>query len=65
MGFIFDFVNKTLQEGNSNNTANKKYKEDIYGLSKEEQKEMKKGHYHPFNFEEDEKEEDDYYYEDD
>ncbi len=65
MGLIFNFINKTLQEGNRTNINNKKYKENVHGLSKEEQKEMKKGHYHPFNFEEEEREEDDFYYEDD
>lgn len=44
----------------------KKEKEiDKYNLTKEEQEEVRKGNYKPWNFEEEEKEEDDYYYEDD
>lgn len=37
---------------------------DFYGLNEQEKEEVRKGHYDPWDFEEDELEESDYYYDD-
>jgi len=44
---------------------NEKDNSSLFGLNDNEKKEVEKGNYNSWNFEEEELEEDDYYYEDD
>lgn len=53
---LFDFMKED---------KNDKKERSIFGLTREEYKEMKRNKLKPFNFEEEDLEEDDYYYEDD
>ena len=58
---LFNFMNE--QQNNNNKYSDKEL--DIYDLEDWQKKEIKKGNYNPWNFEEDDLEEDDYYSEDD
>ena len=57
---LFNFMNE--QQNNNNKYSDKEL--DIYDLEDWQKKEIKKGNYNPWNFEEDDLEEDDYYSED-
>lgn len=59
---LFSFMNK---QQNNNNSEYTDKELDNYGLEDWQKKEVKKGNYKPWNFEEDDLEDDDYYYDDD
>ena len=63
MGLLYDFV--FGEEDKNKQEKKKNKKESIWGLDDNERREMKKGNYDPWNFEEEELEDDDYNFEDD